>query len=100
MGVRDPSRVRQPYLKLGNDPYRARREPRPGVMHIIESRPIGFIPFLFRVLMSVGLFSLSLKGFPELFLAPLKNVSGSRRGHRLAYYFLRRFRDNSTEAQQ
>ncbi len=29
MGVRGPSRVGQPHLKLGNDPYRARQEPRP-----------------------------------------------------------------------
>lgn len=34
-------------------------------MQIIESRPIVFIPFLFQVLRSVGLFSLRLKGFPE-----------------------------------
>ena len=41
--------------------------------------------------MSVGLLSLCLKGFADLVLAPLQNVSGSGRGHSLGYYLLRRF---------
>ena len=46
--MRGPSRARQPYLKLGNKPYRARQEPRPptGTSPPIWLRPVAALsPF-------------------------------------------------------